>query len=603
MRVRKTEMNENKKKTVKLTMSKKLILEISPMKNGNVKFKRNTLAKSPTSIQGLDEITGGGLPKGRPTLVCGGAGCGKTLLAMEFLVRGATQYNEPGVFISFEETEKELTANVASLGFDLNSLIAGKKIWLEHIHIEPSDIEESGEYNLEGLFIRIHHAIESIHAKRVVLDTIETLFSGLPNPRILRDELRRLLRWLKNKGVTTIITGERGDAALTRQGLEEYVSDCVILLDHRVSHQSSIRRLRIVKYRGSTHGTNEYPFLIDEDGFSVLPVTSLDLNNISSNDRISTGIPRLDTMLSGKGYFRGSTVLVSGTAGTGKTSVAAKFMEAACKRGEKVLYFAFEESPSQFMRNMRSIGIHLESFVKKGLLHFHATRPTLHGLEHHLSTTIKLINKIKPLVVIIDPIDAFVIGDNQTEVKTMLLRLVDFLKMKQITAFFASLTSSGNNMELSDISISSLIDTWLLLRDIEIGGERNRGLYVLKSRGMAHSNQIREFRLSDNGIELLDVYVGQEGVLTGSARLSQEAKDSAEQVMHQQEINRKQFGLERKRTAMEAQIMDLRAEFEAEESETNKIINIEKARTRRYTQDQSQMAKSRKADKKIKVPV
>ena len=573
------------------------------MKKSNVKFKRHTLPKSPTSIQGLDEITGGGLPQGRPTLVCGGPGCGKTLLAMEFLVRGATQYNEPGVFISFEETEKELTANVASLGFDLDSLVARKKIWLENIRVERGDIEESGEFNLEGLFIRIHNAIESIGAKRVVLDTIETLFSALPNPRILRAELRRLLRWLKNKGVTTIITGERGGATLTRQGLEEYVSDCVILLDHRVENQSSIRRMRVVKYRGSTHGTNEYPFLIDEDGFSVLPVTSLGLNSISSNDRISTGIPRLDTMLSGKGYFRGSTVLVSGTAGTGKTTIAAKFMEAACKRGERVLYFAFEESPSQFMRNMRSVGIHLEPYVKKGLLHFHASRPTLQGLEHHLATAIKLINKIEPQVVIIDPIDAFVIGGNQTEVKTMLLRLVDFLKMKQITAFFASLTSAGNDLELTDVSISTLIDTWLLLRDIEIGGERNRALYILKSRGMAHSNQIREFRLSDNGIELLDVYVGSEGVLTGSARLSQEAKDRAEQVMRQQEIKRKQFGLERKRVAMEAQVAELRGEFEAEESETQKIIHIEKARTERFTHDQSKMAKSRKADIVIKKPV
>jgi circadian clock protein KaiC len=572
------------------------------MKKTNVKFKRSTLPKTPTSIQGLDEITGGGLPKGRPTLVCGSAGCGKTLLAMEFLVRGATQYNEPGVFISFEETEKELTANVASLGFDLNSLVADKKIWLENIRIEQGQIEESGEYNLEALFIRIHFAIESIGAKRVVLDTIETLFSGLPDPRILRTELRRLFRWLKNRRVTTIITGERGESTLTRNGLEEYVSDCVILLDHRVSNQSSIRRLRIVKYRGSTHGTNEYPFLIDEDGFSVLPVTSLGLNGTSSIDRISSGIPRLDTMLSGKGYYRGSTVLVSGTAGTGKTTIAAKFMEAACKRGERVLYFAFEESPSQFMRNMSSVGIHLETFVKKGLLHFHATRPTLYGLEHHLTTTIKLINKIEPQIVIIDPIDAFVIGDNQTEVKTMLLRLVDFLKMKQITAFFASLTSSGDNFELTDVSISSLIDTWLLLRDIEIGGERNKALYVLKSRGMAHSNQIREFKMSDNGLELLDVYVGPEGVLTGSARLSQEARDKASKAMLHQEIERKHFGLERKRIAMESQIAELRAEFEAEESETLKIINIEKARTERITQDQNKMAKSRKADIILKKP-
>ena len=570
------------------------------MKKIGVKFQRKILPKSPTSIQGLDEITGGGLPKGRPTLVCGGAGCGKTLFAMEFLVRGATQYLEPGVFISFEETEKELTSNVASLGFDLDSLIKSKKIWLEHIHVERSEIEQSGEYNLEGLFIRIHNAIESIDAKRVVLDTVESLFSELPSPRILRAELRRLFQWLKKKGVTTIITAERGEGTLTREGLEEYVSDCVILLDHRVTDQSSIRRLRIVKYRGSTHGTNEYPFLIDEDGFSVLPVTSLGLNHSSSNERISTGIPRLDTMLSGKGYFRSSTILVSGTAGTGKTSIASKFVEEACKRGERVLYFTFEESPSQLVRNMRSIGIELESYMKKGLLQFHATRPTHYGLETHLTTSIKLINKFEPDIVILDPINAFVIGQNQTEVKTMLLRLVDFLKMKRVTAFFTSLNSIGDNMELTDIYISSLIDTWLLLRDIEIGGERNRGLYVLKSRGMAHSNQIREFRLTDHGIELLDVYVGAEGVLTGSARLTQEAKDDAEQLLRQQEIGRKRFGLERKREVVEAQIVALRSGFEAEESDALKVIGIEKARNERFIQDKVKMAKSRKGDVHIK---
>ncbi|MCX6168407.1 MAG: circadian clock protein KaiC [Ignavibacteriales bacterium] len=573
------------------------------MNKKEVKFQRKTLPKAPTSIQGFDEITGGGLPKGRPTLICGGPGCGKTLFAMEFLVRGATRYNEPGVFISFEETEKELTANVASLGFDLDSLVAHKKILLEHIKIERGEIEQTGEYDLKGLFVRIHSAIESIGAKRVVLDTIESLFSALPNSTIVRTELRRLFSWLKKKGVTTIITGERGDGTytrLTRQGLEEYVSDCVIVLDHRVSDQSSIRRLRIVKYRGSTHGTNEYPFLIDEDGFSVLPVTSLGLNHISTNERISSGIPRLDTMLSGKGYYRGSTILVSGTAGTGKTSLAAQFVEAACRRGERVLYFAFEESPSQYMRNMASIGIHLAPWVKKGILSFHATRPTLFGLEHHLTTTIKLINKVQPQIVVLDPIDAFVIGNNQTEVKIMLLRLVDFLKMRNITAFFVNLSDAGDSQELTDMSISSLIDTWLLLRDIEIGGERNRGLYILKSRGMEHSNQIREFKLTDHGIELLDVYVGPEGVLTGSARLSQEAKNDAEQLLRRQEIERRQFGLALKRAATEAQIVVLRSEFKEEESETQKIIDMEKAKAEMFVHNEKKMAKSRKADKFIK---
>jgi len=571
------------------------------MKKRNLSFKRKALPKAPTSIEGLDEITGGGLPKGRPTLICGGAGCGKTLFAMEFLVRGATIYKEPGVFISFEETEKELAENVASLGFDLNKLVEQKKIWLEHIHIEREDVEQSGEYDLEGIFIRIHYAIESIGAKRVVLDTIETLFSELPNSTILRAELRRLFNWLKKKGVTTIITAERGDGSFTRNGLEEYVSDCVILLDHRVSDESSIRRLRIVKYRGSTHGTNEYPFLIDEDGFSVLPVTSLGLNHSTTQARISTGIPRLDTMLSGKGYFRGSTVLVSGTAGTGKTSIASQFVEAACKRGEKVLYFSFEESPSQLTRNMTSIGIHLEQYEKKGLLQFHATRPTLYGLETHLTTSIKLINNFKPDIVILDPINAFVMGENKTEVKTMLLRLLDFLKVNQITAFFTSLSSGDSSMEIDEVYISSLIDTWLLLRDIEIGGERNRGLYVLKSRGMAHSNQIREFRLTNQGIELLDVYVGAEGVLTGSARLSQETKDDAEQLLRQQEIGSKQFSLERKREAMEAQVIVLRSEFEAEQSEALKIIGIEKARNETFSRDKLKMAKSRRGDAPIKL--
>jgi circadian clock protein KaiC len=566
------------------------------MKIKKMPFPRQDLPKSPTSIQGLDEITGGGLPKGRPTLVCGGAGCGKTLFAMEFLVRGAMKYHEPGVFISFEETARELTANVASMGFDLDNLVAQKKIWLEHIQVDRNSIEQGDECDLEGLFIRIHQAIEGIGAKRVVLDTLESLFSGFPNPLVVRAELRRLLHWLKRKGVTAIITAERAGSGLTRIGLEEFVSDCVILLDHRVTDQSSIRRLRVVKYRGSTHGTNEYPFLIDEDGFSVLPVTSLGLNYSSSHERISTGIPRLDTMLSGKGFFRGSTVMVSGTAGTGKTSIASQFVEAACKRDERVLFFTFEESPDQLMRNMRSIGIHLDPWMKKGLLRFHATRPTHYGLETHLTTSIKLINQFDPRIVILDPINAFVIGENQTEVKTLLLRLVDFLKMKRITAFFTSLTSAGDVMEMTDVYISSLIDTWLLLRDIEIGGERNRGLYVLKSRGMSHSNQIREFRLTDHGIDLLDVYVGPEGVLTGSARLSQETKNEAEQLLRQQEIARKEIELERKRKAMEAQIVMLRSGFEAEASESLKMIGIDKARNERFNRDKAIMAKSRKGD-------
>jgi circadian clock protein KaiC len=564
----------------------------------NMPENKRQLPKALTGIQGLDEITGGGLPKGRPTLVCGSAGCGKTLLAMEFLVRGARQYNEPGVFIAFEETENDLIQNVASLGFDLKDLIAHKMIVIDFVYIERSEIEETGEYDLEGLFIRLGQAIDSIGAKRVVLDTIESLFSGLPNPLILRAELRRLFRWLKEKGVTAIITGERGEGSLTRFGLEEYVSDCVILLDHRSREQVSSRRLRVVKYRGSTHGTNEYPFLIDEEGISVLPVTSLGLQQVASTQRIPTGIERLDAMLGGAGYFQGSSILVSGTAGTGKSSLAAHFVVAACQRGERTLYFAFEESPSQIMRNMRSIGIDLQKWKKEGLLQFQANRPTVTGLEMHLTMMHKAINTFKPKVVIVDPLNSFVIGGNATEVKLMLMRLVDFLKMKEITGLFTNLTAGGGMLEQTDIAISSLIDSWLLLRDIEIGGERNRGLYILKSRGMSHSNQIREFRITDHGIELRDVYVGAGGMLTGSARLAQEAQDRAAQTLYDQDVEQRKLDLERKRKVMEAQISAIRAEFEAQETEAMNIIRQEHAREAHQTKERVDLALIRNADAK-----
>ncbi|MGC1377478.1 MAG: circadian clock protein KaiC [Anaerolineales bacterium] len=557
---------------------------------------RTKLPKSLTGIQGLDEITDGGLPKGRPTLICGGAGCGKTLLAMEFLVRGATQFNEPGVFMAFEESAKDLTKNVASLGFDLKDLIARKKIVLDIVYNGDGEIEASGEFNLDGLFIRLALAIDSIGAKRVVLDTIESLFSDLPNPIVLRAELRRLFRWLKDKGVTTIITGERGEATLTRQGLEEYVSDCVIVLDHRVSDQVSSRRLRIVKYRGSTHGTNEYPFLIDEDGISVLPVTSLGLQQIASTARVPSGVARLDSMLGGAGYYRGSSVLVSGTAGTGKTSLAAHFVAAACRRGERALYFAFEESPSQIMRNMRSIGIDLEPWVEKGLLHFQANRPTFAGLEMHLTTIHKAIKAFKPQVVIVDPLTSFISGGNETEVKAMVMRLVDLLKISQVTSLFTSLSLSGGALEQTQVAVASLVDTWLLLRDIEIGGERNRGMYILKSRGMAHSNQIREFLLTDHGVELRDVYVGPSGVLTGSARLVQEAQEQAALMTRNQEVERRQIELERKRTTLEAQIVALRAEFAVQEIASMKIVGQEQAENAQLAQERADMGLSRKAD-------
>lgn len=526
-----------------------------------------SLPKAPSGVRGLDEITDGGLPRGRPTLICGSAGCGKTLLAMEFLVRGAVEHGEPGVFMTFEENAEELTANVRSLGFDLAQLAKDEKLLIDFVRVERDEIEETGEYDLEGLFVRLGHAIDSIGAKRVVLDTIEALFAGFSNAATLRAELRRLLRWLKDKGVTAIVTGERGEGQLTRQGLEEYVSDCVILLDHRVIEQISTRRLRVVKYRGSTHGTNEYPFLIDADGISVLPITSIGLQHDVSAERISSGVERLDSMLGGRGYYRGSTVLVSGTAGSGKSSLAAHFAHAACARGESCLYFAFEESPGQIMRNMRSIGLNLEPWVKQRRLHIHAIRSTLHGLEMHLASFHKLIAQIDPRVVVLDPVGSLVQAGSRRDASAMLTRLIDFLKSRGITALLTNLTTSGGPLESTDVDISSIVDTWLLLRDIELGGERNRAMYVLKSRGMAHSNQIREFLLTDHGIELLDVYLGPEGVLTGAMRQAQETRERRAAVERQELAASKSRARSRKREALEAHIAALRKEFEAQDEE------------------------------------
>ena len=471
-----------------------------------------TLAKAPTGITGFDEITGGGLPRGRPSLVSGGAGCGKTLFSMEFLVRGATEFAEPGLFMSFEENEAELAQNVASLGFDLAALQKRGLLAMDFVRAEQSEIEETGEYDLEGLFVRLGHSIDRIKAKRVVLDTIEALFAALPNELVLRSELRRLFRWLKDRGVTAVITAERGEGAFTRHGLEEYVSDCVILLDHRVIEQVSTRRLRVVKYRGSMHGTNEYPFLIDETGISVLPITSLGLEHGAPDERISMGIAGLDEMLGGAGVYRGSSVLLSGTAGTGKTSLAAHFVDAACRRGERCLYLSFEESPQQLMRNMRSIGLKLMPWVKKDLLRFHSTRPSAYGLEMHLAMVHRMVKEFQPRVVVIDPITSFLNAGGSVETEGMLMRLIDYLKAQDITAVFTSLTRGGEAVEGSQVAVSSLIDTWLLVRDIEVGGERIRGLYVLKSRGMAHSNRVREFLLTDRGVKLREVS-GLEGVV------------------------------------------------------------------------------------------
>ncbi len=555
------------------------------------------LEKSPTGIRGLDEITYGGLPKGRPTLVCGNAGCGKTVLGMQFLINGAMQFNEPGVFVTFEETEEDLVKNFRSFGYDLPDLAQHKLLSIDYVYIERSEIEETGEYSLDGLFIRLGLAIDTLGARRVVLDSIEALFGGLSNTGILRAELRRLFRWLKEKGVTAVVTAERGENSLTRYGLEEYIADCVILLDFRVDDQISTRRLRVVKYRGSLHGNDEYPFLISAKGLSLQPISSVGLDYPVTTERISSGIPRLDAMLGGSGYYRSTTILISGTAGTGKSSLSGFFARATCQRGERCLYLAFEEAGAQIVRNMRSIGLDLQPWVDQGLLRFMASRPMQEGLEKHLTVIQDVIVDYNPAVVVIDPITNLIAAGSILQTKAMLIRLIDFLKMKGITCLITDLTHPQGGSEKTSEEISSLIDTWILLRDIEINGERNRGLYILKSRGMAHSNQIREFQMSNEGIDLIDVYLGPSGVLTGSARAAQEAEQRNEALARQQEAARRQRELNRKRQVLEQQLVALQADLENVAEEMQTLHADEEQKEELKTEGQSEIARLREVDK------
>ena len=549
--------------------------------------KRRPLAKARTGIVGLDEVTFGGLPAGRPTLICGGPGCGKTLLAATFLVNGAVMFDEPGVFMSFEESSADLIQNVASLGYDLAALVEQKKIAMDFVRVERSEIEESGEYDLEGLFVRLGYAINTVGAKRVVLDTLEVLFAGLGDTQILRAELRRLFAWLKDQNVSAIITAEQGTGALTRFGLEEYVSDCVLLLDNRVDNQITTRRLRVVKYRGSVHGTNEYPFLIDALGISVLPVTSAGLAHTASDVVISTGVPGLNQMLGVGGFYRGTSILVSGTAGTGKTSLAAHFAESVCAGGERCLYFAFEESPAQIVRNMRSIGLDLQPRIDAGLLRFEAARPSLFGMEMHLARMYREIEDFAPAAAVLDPISA--LRGESGDVHSMLLRIIDLLKSRGITAFLTNLLSA-QSMDQADAGVSSLMDTWISLVQLESNGERNRGIYVLKSRGMNHSNQIREYQLTSGGVKLLEAYLGSAGVLTGTARITQEAADAALVARRAQESERHRREMRRKRASLERQISDLRAALEAEEEEARKALEYDEELQRRLHAERQAMA-------------
>jgi circadian clock protein KaiC len=552
------------------------------------------ISKSPTGIGGFDDLTLGGLPTGRPTLICGSAGCGKTLFASTFLINGARDHGEPGVFVTFEERPADIVDNVASLGCAVDDIIAEKKIHIEHIAIDSSEIAEVGDYDLEALFLRLEFAVDEIGAKRIVLDTIESLFSAFDNPAVLRAEIRRLFDWLKDKGLTAVITGERGDGTLTRQGLEEYVSDCVILLDHRVENQVSTRRMRIVKYRGTAHGTNEYPFLIDEDGFSVLPVSSLGLSHKVYDERISSGVPDLDAMLSGGGFHRGSSVLLTGVAGSGKSSLSACFANAACARGQRALYLSFEESEGQTVRNMRSIGVDLQPWLDKGLLRHVAARPTFYSLEMHLAVMLREVGRFKPDLVVLDPISAFVGSADALEVQSMLLRVVDYLKADGITGVFTHLLHSQRGAVETDAGLSSLMDAWVLLLNREANGEFNRELYLLKARGTAHSNQVREFVMSSEGIALRPPYVGEGVALTGAARRAEEARARRAETARNAEVERLKTAVAAKRARALAEIEMLQSEVAADEAELARMSRAEEDYRTQSQSDLADMARTRR---------
>lgn len=553
------------------------------------------IQKSRTGISGFDELTHGGLPTGRPSLVCGSAGCGKTLFASTFLLNGASLFGEPGLFVTFEERPADIIDNVASLGFGMDRLVEEGKLAFEHIAVDPAELAEAGDYDLEGIFLRLELAIDSIGAKRVVLDTIESLFSAFSNPAILRAEIRRLFDWLKEKGMTTVITGERGEGSLTRQGLEEYVSDCVILLDHRVQSQISTRRMRIVKYRGTAHGTNEYPFLIDEEGFSVLPVSALGLSHKAHEERVSSGIPDLDIMLTGGGFHKGSSILLSGVAGSGKSSIAASFVDATCRAGQRAIYFSFEESADQAVRNMKSVGTDFGQWLESGQLKFVAARPTFYSLEMHLAVMLREIMKFGPSTVVLDPISAFLESGDSFEVQAMLLRMVDFLKNHGITGVFTHLMHGQQGVLATEAGLSSLMDGWVLLLNREAGGEFNRELYILKARGMSHSNQVREFVMTDNGIRLLPPYLGESGALTGSARKQEESRARREEMRRVAAVTRLQQQIEQRRRRAAAQIEALQAELDADEAELRAVLQTEQDYLRASAEDGAALARSRKA--------
>jgi circadian clock protein KaiC len=569
-------------------------VSVRASRHASTATSRHSLPKTPTGILGLDAVLDGGLPYGRPTLLTGSAGCGKTLFATKFLVNGTT-VGEGGVLMSFDESAEDIAVNTSSLGMDVARLVAKKKLFIDFVEIGEGTLLESGDYDLEGLFIRLEMAIKEVDARRVVLDGIDNLFAGLTNTAVLRSEVRRLLQWLKARRLTSIVTAEKGVATLTRSGLEEYLTDCVIVLNHNVEGAISTRRLRVVKYRGSTHGTNEYPFLIDRDGISVLPVTSMGLEHQASAQRVSSGIPSLDEMLGGKGFYRGSSILLSGTAGSGKSSVAAHFVDAACRRGERALYFAFEESASQICRNMASIGIDLGRWFRSGLLQIRSMRPTAFGLEMHLVAMHRAMEEHPPQVMVIDPISSLVVAGAAPEVRSMLLRLFDGAKHDQITTMGTSLTGEDEESGMADSSVSSVMDVWLQVRGVEANGERNRLLSVLKARGIAHSNQMREFLITPEGVRLVDVYLGAGQVLTGSARVVQQAQEQAAAMAESAEQERRRQEMVDKVRELRERIAAMNAEMARADAEAGRLAQAAETRRRESAAAERAIARSRHA--------
>ena len=531
------------------------------MTKGKVKSSSDIVS---TGVKGLDDVLGGGIPQGHAMLLVGKPGTGKSILSMEYLLHGIELHKENGVYISFEESEKQIISNAASFGWKFEEMVKKNKLAISYIDMQPEQMRTVGDYDLSALILRVKGAIKKVNARRVVIDGINNLLSTFDDERIIRSDLLRLIREIKEVNATIFITGERGHDSWSKMGFEEYLADGLMHLDNRTDGNYQTREIQVVKCRGINHYTGKSPFIINSEGMSIRPLITADFDYKVLKSRVSTGIADIDNMLGGKGLYRGSTVYITGPSGAGKTSISSSFANGACSRGERALFLAFEESSDQIIRNMKSIGLSLDKWVNEKLLYFYTARATTNSLEGHLDNIMTMVREVEPTCVVLDPISAFRPIANENETKLMLIRLNDYLRARKITTVFTALSSDGEYSEHADVQLSSIADTWIVVRIMDYKGERNNVMQLMKSRGMSHSRQMKEMYFTGNGLKLQNVYQGPEGVLTGAARIGQEKYEKLKEARNVIEIDKNRKKIERKKSLLEASIEALKHEYEEE---------------------------------------